>query len=111
MKYQIRPLRRARNDVDQILRWIAHERKSPQGAANWLRAYEQAAKSLANFPERYGAAEENEAVDIEIQQFFFKTRRGRVYRGIFTVAADEILILRVRGPGQPPLEPDELKLD
>lgn len=44
-----------------------------------------------------------------VRQFLFKTRRGSVYRGLFAFDADEIVILRVRGAGQPPLESDELR--
>jgi len=109
MKYRLRVLRRARKDVDAILDWIANEQKSPQGAASWLRAYENAAALLLDAPQSDSVAPENEYVDLELRQFLFKTRRGRTYRGVFTVDGDEILILRVRGPGQAQLEPDEFE--
>jgi hypothetical protein len=32
-----------------------------------------------------------------------------MYRGVFTIEGDQVLILRVRGPGQPLLEPDEVE--
>jgi hypothetical protein len=38
----------------------------------------------------------------------FKTRRGRYYRLVYVIAEDEVHVLRVRGPGQPDLLPDEI---
>ncbi len=108
MKYRIRTLRRAQRDVDVILDWIANKRQSPQGAAQWLKAFESAADSLASFPLRCGLARENDIASVELRQILFKTTSGRTYRGIFCIVEDEILILRVRGPGQPDLAFDEL---
>ena len=109
MKYHLRTLRRAQRDVEAIIDWIANTREAPRGAASWLAAYEKAADSLIRAPYSYGLAPENEYVDLELRQFLFKTRRGRLYRGIFTVDGNEILILRVRGSGQPPLQRDEVE--
>jgi hypothetical protein len=39
----------------------------------------------------------------------FKTRRGRAYRALFLIRGDVVFVLHVRGPGQRPLEPGELK--
>ena len=111
MTYHVRPLRRARKDADAIVDWIANERRSPQGAAAWLKAYDKALASLADWPESHGLAPEDEFDERELRQFLFKTRRGRTYRGIFTVSGNEVLILRVRGPGQRILEPDEIPGD
>lgn len=108
MKFRVRALRRARQDVDTILDWIANERQSPQGASTWLDAYEQAAASLADSPEAHAFAPENDYVDIDLRQFLFKTRHGRMYRGLYTIDGDEVLILRVCGPGQPLLQADEI---
>ena len=109
MKYRLRTLRRARQDVEAIMNWIANKRKAPQGAVSWLQAYEKTAESLVNSPHSFGLAPENGHVEKEIRQFLFKTRRGRMYRGLFTIDGDEVLILRVRGPGQPVLQSDELQ--
>lgn len=109
MNFRLRTLRRARSDVDAILHWIARERQSPEGAANWLDAYEQAVASLAESPESHGFAPENDYVDIAVRQFLFRTRHGRMYRGLYTVVDEEVRILRVRGPGQPLLQADEIE--
>jgi len=43
-----------------------------------------------------------------IRHVFFRTRAGRTYRALFLLVGDEVRVLRVRGPGQPPVGPDEL---
>lgn len=107
MTFQVRVLSRALQDVDAIVDWIANAQQSPQGAANWLHAYEAALADLALTPYRHGLAPENQHVKIELRQFLFKTRAGRVYRGLFTIDGSEILVLRIRGPGQAPLESED----
>jgi plasmid stabilization system protein ParE len=111
MTYKVRAVRRAERDVDAIQNWMANVRKSPKGAAAWLAAFEKASTALAHWPESYGLAPEDECDERELRQFLFKTRRGKMYRGIFTIQGDEIVILRVRSPGQRPLEPDEIPGD
>lgn len=108
MKYRVRALRRARRDVDAILDWIARQRKSPQGAVRWRKAYETAAAALAHSPHRHSRPPERNTTDLDLRQFLFKTSHGRFYRGLFIIDGDEVLILRIRGPGQPLLAPDEM---
>ena len=100
---------RAHRDVARILNWIALERSSLKGAASWLKAYEASVRRMVRSPASYGFAPENEFVQREVRQFLFKTRSGRIYRGLFTIDGNEISILRVRGPGQAILEPDEFE--
>ncbi len=38
----------------------------------------------------------------------FKTRKGRVYRALFFLENGHVYLLRVRGPGQENVQPDEL---
>lgn len=109
MIYRVRTLRRARQDLTAILNWIAKERKAPRGATALLESYDQAVKSLTAWPDSYSLAPEDEYdEERELRQFFFKTRSGHPYRGIFTIQGDEILILRIRGPSQDELEPEDL---
>jgi plasmid stabilization system protein ParE len=106
MTYSVRVLRRARDDVNAIFQWI-HER-SPAGAANWHAAWLEAADSIAVNPFHFALAAENDQFDYEVRERFFKTRRGRRYRIVFTIVESEVRILRVRGPGQRPLQADEV---
>ena len=47
-------------------------------------------------------------VDYELRQLIFGIRRGRSYRLIYTLRDNEVLVLRVRGPGQAPVDGSEL---
>ena len=51
---------------------------------------------------------EDEHFDIDVRQALFKTRRGRIYRMLFTIVGNEVRILRVRGPGQAPVVADDV---
>lgn len=53
---------------------------------------------------------ENDAVsDFELRQILFKTRRGRVYRAVYFIEVETVFVVRVRGPRQAPIEPDDIR--
>jgi plasmid stabilization system protein ParE len=106
MKYNVVALRRADGDVRHIARWIAD--RSPQGAIAWLDTYEQLLRQLAEQASSCPAALEDADCHIPLKQVLFRTKRGRSYRAIFTIVSGEVRILRIRGPGQPPLSEDDL---
>lgn len=106
MTFRLRILPRAERDAQHFFDWLAS--RSYDGAVRWWFALDDAIHKLIEHPHDYGLAPESESVRCELRQFLFKTRRGRRYRGVFTVIGDEVLVLRIRGPGQIPLAPDEL---
>jgi plasmid stabilization system protein ParE len=106
MKYDVVALRRAEADIQHITRWIAE--RSVQGAISWLNAYEDLIDRLAQIADTCPAALEAADCKIALKQALFRTSRGRTYRAIFMIAGTQVRILRVRGPGQPPLQEDEL---
>jgi hypothetical protein len=63
---------------------------------------------LTTSADSYPAAHENQDLDLEVKQVLFKTKRGRIYRAVFHIDGADVLILRVRGPGQAPIAKDEL---
>ena len=106
MTFKVHDLRRAQADVRHIARWLAE--RSPQGAAAWLRAYDEMVRRLEEQANSCGAAYESEDCHCDVRQALFKTRRGRVYRALFLIEGRDVFILRVRGPGQAPVHPGEL---
>lgn len=109
MTFKLVILRRARRDVDQIYDWIAE--RSRDGARHWYLAFRKGCQRIIASPESFSHAEESDDTDEgAVREFLFKTRRGPTYRGLFTVVGDEVRLLRVRGPGQPPLTRDEIDL-
>ncbi len=108
MSFAVRELPKAKEDKQAILEWLLE--RSRQGAAAWLDAYDDALGRLRDRADSYGQALENdECPQVDVRQLLFKTRRGSVYRIIFFIDQRDVFVLRVRGPGQPPLQPDELQ--
>ncbi|MGB6045619.1 MAG: hypothetical protein WBF93_20865, partial [Pirellulales bacterium] len=90
----------------QIVNWLAE--RSPQGARAWLDAYDAVVARLENNANTLGPAEENDELEFDVRHAPFKTRRGRVYRALYFIRGDEAFVLRVRGPGQAPVKPEDL---
>jgi plasmid stabilization system protein ParE len=107
MTYAVVVLPEATQDADAIFEWI--EFRSREGASRWYAAFLKTLESLKSNPERCGRAPEAAFVAAEIRQITFKTRRGNVYRILFLIRDGEVLVLHIRGPGQPLLTPDELR--
>lgn len=107
MTFTVRELRKAKADKRAIFVWL-HER-SPQGALAWLAAYDEMLERLATSADSVGAAHENRNLEMDVKQALFKTRRGRVYRALLIIAGSEVFILRVRGPGQAPVDAGDLE--
>jgi plasmid stabilization system protein ParE len=105
MKYRVHELALAQADVRTIVQWLAQ--RSPQGAEAWLDAYDQMIEGLTRFV-GHGVAPESKSTDFRVQQVFFKTRYGHMYRAIYYVEDENVFILRVRGKGQAMVRGDEL---
>ncbi len=97
--------------IDSCSTLVAFDERSPQGARAWLRAYDDLIERMQKQAHSFGPAYENDDCEFDVRQALFKTRRGRVYRVLFFIEGEEVYILRVRGPGQAPVEPDELGVD
>src|SRR5436853_4104290 len=94
---------RATADIDRVFTWIG--RQSPRGAAAWYAAFLESARCILDAPEHYAViAEATARWGRAIRQALFKTPRGRLYRLVFEADESEVRVLRVRGPGQPPLQ-------
>lgn len=106
MSYTVVVLPRARDQITGIVQWLAEH--SPEGAARWLVAYDEAVDRLADHAGDCGLAPEDEYVTLTIRQILFKTRRGQTYRALFTIEDSKVRILAVRGPGQELVPPEEL---
>ena len=106
MTFSVRNIPRAKSDIRSITNYIRE--RSRRGAAAWLNAWGIARKRLAKNAESCGRADENDHFDIEVNQVLFRTRHGRVDRLVFTIVGNEVLILRVRGSGQAPIEPSDI---
>ncbi|AMV17633.1 type II toxin-antitoxin system RelE/ParE family toxin [Planctomyces sp. SH-PL14] len=98
MSHAVRILSRARRDIDEIVRHLAG--RSVAGAASWIRALDRALKRLSDHAESCSLAAEDEFVAISVREILFKTRRGRVYRMLFTIREGTVFVMHVRAPGR-----------
>src|SRR5688572_22567643 len=103
MTFTVRILARAQQDVAVCYSYLAD--RSPQGAANWFNRFSEARTQLAQNPEKRPLAPESAHLMYEVREALFRTRKGRHYRILFTIRGSEVLVLRVRGPGQDYLGP------
>jgi plasmid stabilization system protein ParE len=106
MPFRVVVLGRAKSEVQAIFVWLAE--RSSRGALRWLQAFADVTTRLEEEPLACAWADEEELEHLEIRQIVFKTRRGKPYRALFKVIAEEVRILHVRGPGQAPLKPGDL---
>jgi plasmid stabilization system protein ParE len=106
MSRTLRILERAQADVEAIFDWLVH--RSVRGAISWYVAFRRIGEKIADSPENFAEAPESGLLRRDLRQALFKTRRGRFYRIIFEYSDSEVFLLRVRGPGQPPLRRREL---
>jgi plasmid stabilization system protein ParE len=106
MTRTLRIIELARNDVDEIFGWLA--RRSVRGAVAWYLAFRRAVEGIAASPDLLEEAPESGLLGRPLRETLFKTRRGRSYRIVVELSSAGIVILRVRGPGQPRLRRREL---
>ena len=106
MTRRVRLLPRAKEDFRGIASHI--ERSSIDGAERWRRAILSKADEVANDPKRFAVSAEDPMFTITIRDALFRTPKGLAYRLVFTFDDDSIYVLRIRGPGQPPLTSDEV---
>jgi plasmid stabilization system protein ParE len=106
MSFVVSLLWRAQRDLDHIVTWLAE--RSPQGSAVWLEKWDEIVESLKQSADRCPLAPENDDHDLEIRHVIFKTRHGRPYRALFTMRADHVFVMHIRGPGQDTVQPDHI---
>lgn len=102
MNYRIVVTLQAELDAQRIFQWLV--RYSTDGAYRWYEAYEATVQRLMEHAGRCAAAFENGHRNRELKQILFGTAHGRRYRIVFEIRDDEVRLLRVRGPGQAPLD-------
>lgn len=108
MKFKAHLLWRAQRDLDHILAWL--NERSPQGAASWLRRWDETFTILESSANEYGLAPEGEDHEFEVRQILFRTRKGRDYRALYTIQGSEVYVMHIRAPGQDLVPPEELQL-
>ena len=94
MTFNVHVTEFAKANVGEIVTWL--QERSPAGANAWFHAWAATLVKLAERAESCGHAPESAAHSEPIRQIFFKTRRGRMYRALFTIREHDVYILHVR---------------
>ena len=74
-----------------------------------MRVYDKALARLERDADSFSLAMENDRVDFEVREIPFKTRYGRVYRVLFTIRGNDVLVLHIRGAGQDLLDREDFE--
>jgi plasmid stabilization system protein ParE len=102
VSYRVVVTARAMADAIEAFRWIAE--RSPDAAARWYEAFEQAIATLADMPERCPVAEdESKQLGITLRQLLYG-RRGGVYRILFSIEGETVTLHYVRHSARGPIE-------
>ena len=101
MTYWVSVQRTAKLDMLEACRWIS--RHSPAAANKWLDKTWKEIQTLESNPQRCALAPETESFSQPIRQLLVGRRRG-VYRVLFQIKDDEVLVLHVRHGARQPLE-------
>jgi plasmid stabilization system protein ParE len=107
MNYRVCLSAEARRNLGASRRWIA--RRSPEGAARWVQAFDRAIDQLERDPFLSPLAPETGSANRELRNIFFQTRRGRRYRAVYYVDGDTVYITHIRGSGQQLIPPDDFE--
>ena len=107
MSFEVRELPKAKADVRAIFTWLME--RSPEDAKAWLDVYDEALQRLSSHAGALGVAIENkDCPKFEVRQILFKVHSRRVYRALYFIDGDTAYVARVRGPGQAPVDPDDI---
>src|SRR5829696_5560049 len=97
MTFRVKLLAAAQADAAELYERITEA--APIHGATWYKRLITAIESLQQSPRRCPFAPENGRVSIEVRQLLFGPK-PHVYRVLFTIDAEMVFILRIRGPRQ-----------
>ena len=108
MSYRVIIQPPALEDIEHA--YLRAARHAPEPALRWLEGFHAALQTLSQNPTRCSIAPESDAVELEVRQFFYRTKSRRSYRALYTIQGKEVRILHVRAPGQRLMRADEIEV-
>jgi len=93
MAFRVEYASEAEADLNGILDWLISQYAGATGL-RWFEGLEEAIASLAQSPARCPLAPENRSFPFEVRHLLYG-RRPHVYRIIFTIEAERVVILRI----------------
>jgi plasmid stabilization system protein ParE len=101
MAFHVEVTLKAYHDLSGILRWLLGEHAGEQGLS-WYAGLNKAIDTLSEIPTRCPRAPENATSRREIRHLLYGNK-PHIYRILFTIRDDVVIVLHVRGPKQNPL--------
>lgn len=101
MVFRVKVTPKAHRDLDAILARLIAEHAGETGL-RWFRHLQDAVHSLSKLPDRCPLAIENKAFPFEVRQLLYG-RKPHVYRILFTITADTVVILHIRHARRRPI--------
>ncbi len=105
MEFLVEIAEPAEEDIDEAYLWF-YER-DPGKADRWYRGLCKAIFSLREMPLRCAIAPESQDLDREVRQLLYGRRR-QMYRILYEVRGDTVVVLRIRHTSRAYLDPEEL---
>ena len=109
MSLRVRLTAEAVRNQNEFADWIMQ--RSVEGALAWLDALASVLDQVSTSPLSFPKAPEDDFADRELRNAFFGTRRGRVFRAIFYVEGDSVIVTHLRAPDQKPLSGEEFDVE
>ena len=98
---------RAEAQLREAARWWAKNRSVAQ-AERWYAGFLGALKSLANAPEPWPLAPENDDFPFPLQQLLYGLSSKKTHRALFTVRPDTITVYSIRHVSQKAVTLDDI---
>lgn len=102
MTYRVEIARSAEADIREAYQWV--QERSPSAADRWRSRLQKKIQTLASQPSRCPLADEGDEFGEELRVLLYGKRRG-VYRILFTIRGESVVILHVRHSARGPIEP------
>lgn len=100
MAFRVEITEDAERDGKDLLEWLVSQHAG-DAALRWFQGLEKAIASLSDLPRRCPLAPENKSFPFEVRHLLYG-RKPHVYRILFTIEDDTVLILHIRhGRRQP----------
>jgi plasmid stabilization system protein ParE len=94
MAFRVKQSPQADSDLDGILEWLLAQQAGDTGL-RWFQKLKEAVATLSELPQRCPLAPENKEFPFEVRQLLYG-RKPHVYRVLFTIEGDAVVILHIR---------------
>jgi plasmid stabilization system protein ParE len=105
MAYHVEITLHAEQDAEAILDWLLLQQSGKAGI-EWFLAVDEAFASLVKFPERCSIAPESSQFPFDVRQLLYG-RKPNVYRILFTIDEDKVVVLHLRHGRRKAVTPTE----